>query len=40
MRAKVEQELDRPQQQEIIKPVQFSDWAAPIIPVLKQNGNV
>ena len=40
MRAKVEQELDRLHQQGIIEPVQFSDWAAPIVPVLKQNGSV
>ena len=40
MRAKVEQELDRLHQQGIIEPVQFSDWAAPIVPVLKQNGSI
>ena len=40
MREKVEQELDRLHQQGIIEPVQFSDWAAPIVPVLKQNGSV
>ena len=40
MRAKVEQELDRLHQQGIIEPVQFSDWAAPIVPVLKQNDSV
>ena len=40
MRAKVKQELDRFHQQGIIKPVQFSDWAVPIVLVLKQNRNV
>ena len=24
----------------MIEPVQFSEWAAPIVPVLKQNGGV
>ena len=36
MRGKVEQELDRLQKKGIIKPVKFSDWAAPIVPVLKK----
>ena len=40
MREKVDVELDRLHQQGIIEPVQFSDWAAPIVPVLKQDGNV
>ena len=40
MREKVEAELDRLRQQGIIEPVQFSDWAAPIVPVLKQDGSV
>lgn len=40
MKEKVELELDRLHQQGIIEPVQFSEWAAPIVPVLKQNGGV
>ena len=35
MRSKVEEELAQLQRQGIITPVQFADWAAPIIPVLK-----
>ena len=35
-----EKELDRLHQQGIIEPVQFSDWAAPIVPILKQGGSV
>ena len=40
MKDKVEQELDHFHQQGIIEPVQFSEWAAPIVPVLKQNGDI
>ena len=39
MKNKVEQQLDHLHQQGIIEPVQFSEWAAPIVPVLKQNGD-
>ena len=31
----MEEELARLQKQGIINPVQFADWAAPIVPVLK-----
>ena len=34
LRAKVEEELTRLQHQGVIKPVTFSDWAAPIVPVV------
>ena len=37
MRSLVEDELDRLVQQGIIEPVQFADWAAPIVPVLKSD---
>ena len=40
MRGKVEQELDRLQRQGILKPMAFSDWAAPIVPVFKKDGSV
>ena len=36
----MEQELEKLQHMGIISPVQFSQWAAPIVPVLKQNGEV
>ena len=35
MKSKIEDELDRLQKKGIIKPVTFSEWAAPIVPVLK-----
>ena len=40
LKAKVETELDRLQEQGIISPVQFSNWAAPIVPVRKRDGSI
>ena len=40
MRDKVEKELKRLQEEGTIEPVEFSEWAAPIVPVLKPDGNV
>ena len=36
----MEAEIDRLLQQGVISPVQFSEWATPIIPVIKKNGGV
>ena len=38
MRTQVEEELERLQGEGIIEPIQFADWAAPIVPVLKSDG--
>jgi hypothetical protein len=40
LRQKVERELERLEKQGVIEPVQFSDWAAPIVPVEKRDGNI
>ena len=40
MKQKVEDELNRPQESGIIEGVQFSEWTAPIVPVLKSNGQI
>ena len=40
MKEKVEAELDRLQKEGIIEPVKFSEWAAPIVPVLIPDGSV
>ena len=40
VKAKVELELDRLQSEGILSPVEFSEWAAPIVPVVKQDGTV
>ena len=39
LREKVDQELQRLQAEGIIEPVQFADWAAPIVPILKSDGH-
>ena len=38
MTGKVEEELERLEKEGIIEPVQFADWAAPIVAVLKADG--
>ena len=40
LREKVEEELECLQQRGIIEPVQFSEWAAPIVPVEKSDGSI
>ena len=40
LRSKVEAELDRLERHHILERVQFSNWAAPIVPVVKQDGSV
>ena len=36
-RALVNKELDRLVDQDVLTPVQFADWAAPIVPVLQSD---
>ena len=40
LRERVSEELDKLQANGIIVPVKLSSWAAPIVPVIKRNGNV
>lgn len=40
IRAKVEQEIDRQVEEGILEPVQFSQWATPVVPVMKKDGSV
>ena len=40
LKEKIETELERLQVQGIIEPVQFSKWAAPIVPVIKSDRSV
>ena len=37
MRSKVEEELDRLLAEGIVEPVEYADWAAPVVAVLKSN---
>ncbi len=40
LREKVEEELNRLVKEGIVEPVQFADWAAPIVPVPKGDGSL
>ena len=40
LKEKVERELEQLESTGIISPVQFSDWAAPIVPVVKTDGTI
>ena len=40
LKKSVEAELQRLEDEGIISPVQFSSWAAPIVPVVKSNGKI
>lgn len=40
LREKVNMELDRLQQENVITPVKHSEWAAPFVPVVKQDGSI
>ena len=40
MRIKVEEELARLVKMEVIEPVQFADWAVPVVPILKRDKTV
>ena len=37
LRGQVDEELEHLEREGIITPVQFADWAAPIVPVVKQD---
>lgn len=40
LRDRVEEELQRMQREGILRPVRTSQWAAPVVPVVKQDGRV
>ena len=40
MKVKIEEELKRLQEEGTIEPVQFSEWAAPIVPILKPDNSI
>ncbi|GFY35277.1 polyprotein [Trichonephila clavipes] len=40
LKERIETELNRLVAEDIIEPMTYSDWATPIVPVIKQNGNL
>ena len=40
LKQKVEQELERLESQDVVTPVPFSEWATPIVPMVKNDGTV
>ena len=40
LRDRVEKELARLEKLKVIEPTQFSDWAVPIVPVVKNDGSI
>ena len=40
MRPKVEKELEKLERDGIISKIEMSDWASPIVPVLKKDGPI
>ena len=40
LRENVEKELERLQEEGTIEPVQFADWAAPIVPIVKDDKSI
>lgn len=40
LRSKIEKEIERLTKNNIIESVESSDWATPIVPVIKNNGDI
>ncbi len=40
MKERVEKEIDRLEEANIISPVKFSEWAAPVVPVIKKDSTI
>ena len=40
LRGRVEEELNKLMACRVLEPVPFSDWAAPVVPIMKQDGRI
>ena len=40
LRQKVEEELEHLERAKIIEPMRYSKWAAPVVPVIKNDGSI
>ncbi|XP_046972866.1 uncharacterized protein LOC124539615 [Vanessa cardui] len=40
IKARVEKEIDRLEREGVLKPISFSEWATPVVPILKKSGEV
>jgi hypothetical protein len=40
MRSKIEKELERLEREGTIEAVQYSEWATPVVPIIKPDGSV
>ena len=40
MKENIDQEIDRLVTQAILEPIPFTDWATPIVPILKRDNSV
>lgn len=40
IRSKVEVEIDRQVAKGVLEPVKFSEWATPVVPIMKKDGSV
>lgn len=40
LKAKVEDEINRLLREKIIAPAKYSEWAAPVVPILKSDGHI
>ena len=40
LKARVEEEIDRLEAEGVLRPVSFSEWATPVVPIVKKSGDI